>query len=118
MLFILDQDVSAEVGRVIRQAGHKCHTVGSAGLYDASDDEVSTFAADHDAIFLTHDKEMTHRRRRNTFGRHVLLACNEWEAPAVVEASLDQIIATTQQRDDICIKLTKDNLTAYPNRWE
>ena len=118
MLFILDHDVSAEVGRVIRQAGHTCHTVASAGLADASDDEVSTFAADHYAIFLTHDKEMTLRRRRNTFGRHILLACNEWEAPAVVSGALEQIIATAQQRDAICIKLTKDNLTAYPTRWD
>lgn len=119
MLFILDQDVSVQVAVVLRQAGHRCHTVASAGLAQASDDEVSVFAHDRNGVLLTHDSELFQRRRDNTFGHHILLKCNEWDAPQYMIDHLGPLIELIEGRPDaICAALTRDGLKIYPTKWK
>jgi uncharacterized protein with PIN domain len=117
MFFILDHDVAADVGRVIRHARHTCEMVGAAGLARADDDDVSVFADNHHATLLTHDQELITRRRRNTFGRHVHLDCREWEAATLVQAHLDELVTMVASRDAIVVKLSQTGLKPYRRRW-
>jgi predicted nuclease of predicted toxin-antitoxin system len=67
--FVLDNDVDAEDGVVLRRAGHVCWTAAGAGLagpVSAVDDEVADYAHDKQAVLITHDREFTRRRMRNT----------------------------------------------------
>lgn len=118
MQFVLDNDVDAEVGRVLRQLGHQCVTASMTGMAEAKDDAWSVFADNLDAVLLSHDVEFADRRKRNTFGRHVLLACRQWEAVDAVKAHLDTIIELAYSRDAILIKVSRDSVRAYPTRWE
>lgn len=77
-LFVLDHNVAAGVGRLLRDKGHRCIGLASAGMARAKDDEVSVFADKHRAILLTHDREFSQRRRSNVFGKHLYLDCHEW----------------------------------------
>jgi len=117
VLWILDNDVSAAVAMMLRREGHRCVMVGQIGLARASDDQVSVFADDKSAVFLTHDRELISRRRRNTFGRHVHLDCREWDAPEILLQHLAAVIELLCSRDAIVVHLGRDGPTAYPSRW-
>lgn len=91
--------------------------VGQIGLARASDDQVSVFADNKDAVCLTHDREMIQRRRRNTFGRHVHLDCREWDAAALLLQNLGAVIELLCSRDAIVVHLTQNGVTPYPSRW-
>jgi hypothetical protein len=118
LLFVLDHDVAAGVGRALRKAGHRCVTAGGSGMALANDDAMSVFADNHRAVLLTHDREFSKRRRANTFGKHVLLDCREWDAAGLVCEYLDELVNLANSRDAICLKLSKDGVTPYPTRWE
>lgn len=117
MFFLLDHDVDAGVAGVLRRHGHRCVTASEAGLATADDDQVSVFADNRKAILLTHDKEAISRRRKNTFGRHVLLACIDMEAVEVVTQQLDRIVEMIDTRDAIVLRVSKDGVYPYPNQW-
>jgi predicted nuclease of predicted toxin-antitoxin system len=53
--FVLDQDVDASLVAVLVQHGHQAWTVGSAGMPDATDDDISVYAAKMDAVVVTHE---------------------------------------------------------------
>lgn len=84
MRFVLDQDVDANLVGVLVSAGHQAWTVASAGIPDAADDDISVYAAEKNAVLVTHDDEFSARRRRNPHGRHVQLGCTEPDAIKVV----------------------------------
>lgn len=86
MRFVLDQDVDAALVAVLVAAGHEAWTVAAAGIPDAADDDVSVYAAQKDAVVITHDVEFSARRRRNPHGRHVQLGCPEPDAVDLVSA--------------------------------
>ena len=44
MRFLLDHDVDAAVGQMLRHRGHECWAAGSAGLARAKDDELTVWA--------------------------------------------------------------------------
>lgn len=117
MLWVLDNDVSAAVAAMLRREGHRCVMVGQIGLARASDDQVSVFADNKNAVFLTHDRELIGRRRRNTFGRTVHLDCQEWTAPAILLQHLPAAIELVASRDAIVVRLSKDGPKPYPSRW-
>ncbi|MGH8906915.1 MAG: DUF5615 family PIN-like protein [Egibacteraceae bacterium] len=74
MRFLLDNDVDAVVGRVLRSAGHQCWSVfeaGLAGVAAADDDDLSVYADERGAVVVTHDREFSPQRMANTFGRHL-----------------------------------------------
>jgi hypothetical protein len=69
--FLLDNDVDAGVGRVLRKAGHDCWTASQAGLAgpeSAPDDALSIYAQQKEAVVVTHDREFSLRRRAMTTG--------------------------------------------------
>lgn len=118
MKFFLDNDVHAEVGRILRKDGHQCHTAAEAGIADATDDEIAVFADDRSMVLVTQDKEFSQRRRRNVYGKHVYLACEQWDAVEVVKFHLEELVGTLGTRDSIFIKVTKTKVKPYPNSWE
>lgn len=115
---MLDHDVDAGVGRLLRRVGHDCVTAGQVGLATANDDDVSVFADDHQAILITHDREAINRRRRNTFGRHVFLDCSDMDAVEVVGCHLEEIVHLITTRDAIVLRVSRDRVDAYRNRWQ
>lgn len=117
MLFVLDNDIDAAVCTMLSAARHKCIHVGKVGLGRATDDEVSVFADNHNAAFVTHDKELIRRRRRNTFGHHIHLDCREWEAVAVLKAHLATVMELVESRDATVVRVSVDGAILYPTRW-
>lgn len=117
MLFVLDNDIDAAVGRMLRREAHRCVMVGQIGLGPAGDDDVSVFADNHGGTFVTHDRELIQRRRRNTFGRHVHLDCHEWDAAAILKGHLAATIELLLSRDAIVIRVTREGPRAYKSRW-
>ena len=111
MRFLLDHDVDAAVGRVLRQCGHECWTAGSAGLANASDDTLTVWASSHDAAVVSTDQEFGQRRTRNAIGRHVWLRCPDWEASTVLASHLDEVVSRLQARSDVTIRVSKDHVT-------
>jgi len=112
---VLDNDVSAAVASMLRrQQGHRAVMVGQIGLGRASDDQVSVFADNKEAVLLTHDRELIARRRRNTFGRHIHLDCREWDASVLLELHL-AVVLELRSRDAIVIHLGP---APYPSRWD
>lgn len=57
MRFLLDHDVDAAVGKMLRHRGHECWTAGSAGLATAQDDDLTVWATEHVAAVVSTDRE-------------------------------------------------------------
>jgi predicted nuclease of predicted toxin-antitoxin system len=84
--FLLDHDVDAAVGRMLRRNGHECLTASQVGLAAATDDVLTVWASEHRAVVVSTDREVSRGRMKNAIGRHVWLRCLDWEADAVLEA--------------------------------
>ena len=87
MRFLLDHDVDAAVGRMLRRHGHECLTASDVGLAAATDDTLTVWACEHGAVVVSTDREFSQRRMKNAIGHHVWLRCKDWEADAVLEAA-------------------------------
>lgn len=111
MRFLLDHDVDAAVGRMLRHRGHECWTAGSAGLARAKDDELTVWAVEHQAVLVSTDTEFSQRRMQNAIGRHVWLRCNDWEASEVLANQLDDVLNLLEARSDVTIRVSKDSLS-------
>lgn len=111
MRFLLDHDVDAAVGQMLRQRGHECWTAGSAGLARARDDELTVWAAEHQAVIVSTDGEFGHRRIRNAIGRHVWLRCSDWEASEVLADHLNEVLTLLLERGDLTIRVSKEGLS-------
>lgn len=57
MRFILDQDVPAEIGRVLAHAGHEVVCVRDVLAASAADDEVFEYAVEHGLILATCNRD-------------------------------------------------------------
>jgi predicted nuclease of predicted toxin-antitoxin system len=116
--FVLDNDVDARVGRVLRAAGHECwpSTAGLAG--SADDDAVAVYADNRRAVVITHDKEFTRRRMKNTIGRHVRLDCEQPDGPQVVAAHLDELVAVLEEAHDLVVVVSASEVHRHPARWD
>lgn len=113
MRFVLDQDVDAGLVGVLVKRGHKAWTVASAGISDASDDDISVYAAKLGAVVVTHDEEFSARRRRNPHGRHLQLGCSEPDAISVVTAKLDELVQAMTPFQDVFVYLSKSELAVH-----
>lgn len=113
MRFVLDQDVDAALVGVLVAAGHEAWTVAAAGIPDAADDDVSVYAAQKDAVVITHDVEFSARRRRNPHGRHVQLGCPEPDAVEVVGARIVELVSAIQPFADIFVYVSKDGIKTH-----
>jgi predicted nuclease of predicted toxin-antitoxin system len=90
--FLLDHDVDAAVGRMLRHRGHECWTAGAAGLATAKDDDLTVWATEHAAALVSTDREFGQRRMKNAIGHHLWLKCLDWEASEVLAAHLDELL--------------------------
>ena len=101
---------------MLRQRGHQCWTAGSAGLARAKDDELTVWAAEHQAVVVSTDREFSQRRMQNAIGWHVWLRCSDWEAGEVLEAHLDEMLTLLTARKDLTVRVSKEGLSAS-SRW-
>jgi predicted nuclease of predicted toxin-antitoxin system len=116
--FVLDNDVDARVGRVLRQAGHECWPSTSGLSASADDDAVAVYADDRHAALITHDREFTLRRMKNTIGCHVRLDCQQPDGPEVIAARLHDLVAMLEGAQDVVLIVSATEVRRYPARWE
>jgi putative transposon-encoded protein len=115
--FVLDEDVSAVVARVLRQKGHDAWTVQRANLSGGGDDEVSVYAHRKGATVLTHDVAFSTRRRLNPIGRHVRLACPEPDGPQVLAPVLDLLVQRIEPFDDVFLYVSREGVSEPHLKW-
>jgi predicted nuclease of predicted toxin-antitoxin system len=109
--FLLDHDVDAAVGRMLRRHGHECLTASQVGLAAATDDALTVWASKHEAVVVSTDREFSRRRMQNAIGHHIWLRCPDWEAAAVLEAHLVEVITRIDARSDLTVRVSADALT-------
>jgi predicted nuclease of predicted toxin-antitoxin system len=108
--FLLDHDVDAAVGRMLRRHRHECWTASQAGLATATDDALTVWASEHRAVVVNTDREFSRRRMNNAIGHHVWMRCLDWEADAVLEANLAEVVHRLQARSDLTIRVSGDGV--------
>jgi len=110
VLFLLDHDVDAAVGRMLRRNRHECLTASQVGLASATDDALTVWASEHRAVLVSTDREFSRRRMKNAIGHHVWLRCLDWEADVVLEANVGEVARRLQARSDLTIRVSSDGL--------
>jgi len=111
--FYLGNDVDARCRRTLEAAGHSSWTAAQAGRADATDDEQTVYAHEHGAVLITHDREFTERRKRNTIGRHVRLCCEQPDGPDLLAISLDEIAQVLERLPHVVIELHPRGYSIY-----
>jgi predicted nuclease of predicted toxin-antitoxin system len=109
--FLFDHDVDAAVGRMLRRRGHECLTASQVGLAAATDDALTVWASEHRAVVVSTDREFSRRRMNNAIGHHVWVRCPDWEADAVLERHLAEVVRWLEARSDLTIRVSVDSLT-------
>jgi predicted nuclease of predicted toxin-antitoxin system len=110
--FYLDNDVDARCRSVLNPP-HECWTAAQAGRSLATDDDQSVYADDMDAVIVTHDKEFTDRRKRNTTGRHIRLCCEQPDGPSYLARWLEDILPILERRRYVVIEVRSDGFSAF-----
>lgn len=116
MRFLLDHDIDAAVGKMLRQRGHECWTAGSAGLATAKDDALTVWAIEHRAVLVSTDRRFGQRRMENAIGHHVWLRCLDWEASDVLAEHLEESLTRLAARTDLTVRVSKADL-ADSSEW-
>jgi predicted nuclease of predicted toxin-antitoxin system len=116
--FVLDHDVDVRVGAVLRQAGHESWPSTAGLAASADDDAVAVYADDRGAVLITHDREFTRRRMRNTIGRHVRLDCEQPDAVIVVGTHLEELVAALERTNDVVLVVSAAGVTRHAGQWE
>lgn len=101
---------------MLRQRRHECWTASAVGLAAASDDALTVWASEHEAVVVSTDQEFGRRRSRNAIGRHVWLHCRDWEASDVLAAHLDEVVGRLEARTDVTVRVSRDEVTDS-SRW-
>ena len=117
MRFYLDNDVDHRCAGVLHQAGHEVFTTSEAGRSDADDDEQTVYATDRKAVLVTHDREFTERRKRNTIGQHVRLDCEQPDGPMLLARWLPDVVGLLERHVDVVIEV-RPNSTPQFIKWE
>jgi predicted nuclease of predicted toxin-antitoxin system len=115
--FYLDHDVDARCRRVLEKEGHHCWTASQAGRGEAGDDDQTVYATDRDAVVITHDREFTERRKKNSIGRHVRLMCEQPEGPELLERHLPSIVSLAAAIEHVTIEVQHTKVTHYVD-WQ
>jgi hypothetical protein len=76
------------------------------------------YADDRGAVLITHDREFTRRRMKNTIGRHVRLDCEQPDAMAVIGAHLDALVAALERVHDVVIVVSAAGVARHAGQWE
>lgn len=106
MRFVLDEDVPAEVGRVIRREGHECWSAAQANLSGAADDELTVYADDKGAVLVAVDRQFSNRRRLYAVGRHLQFSCPDEAEAALLAKHFDDVLAALRIKPDIFVRLS------------
>jgi predicted nuclease of predicted toxin-antitoxin system len=106
MRFLLDHDVDAAVGRMLRQRGHTCWTAGAAGLARARDDELTVWAGARQAAVVSTDEEFGLRRMGKPIGWHLWLGGADWSAGEVLAGHLEEVLAVLASGADLTVRVS------------
>jgi hypothetical protein len=109
--FLLDHDVDAAVGRMLRQRHHECWTASAVGLAAASDDALTVWASGHGAVVVSTGREFGQRRTRSAIGWRVWLHCADWDASTVLGAHLDDVVTRLEARSDLTVRVSREGVT-------
>ncbi len=110
MDFLLDNDVDAEVGRMLRRHGHTCATARDVGLIFAADDEYTVFSSHRGWALISHDNAFSARRRRQSIGQHVHLRCEQPDGPETLEHALVEVCAILGRIPNVWIEVSRRGL--------
>jgi predicted nuclease of predicted toxin-antitoxin system len=111
MRFVLDNDVPVSVREMLLHEGHEAWSVGEAGLAVAEDDDLTIYAADHEAVLISLDVEFMQRRRANAIGRHLRLRCPEPVAAGVLRGHLKEALEYLE-RDHVTVTVSQAGVKA------
>jgi hypothetical protein len=75
------------------------------------DDELTVWAAEHQAVIISTDGEFGQRRMQNAIGRHVWRRCSDWEASEVLADHLNEVLTLLQARRDLTVRVSKESLS-------
>ena len=90
LAFVLDEDVDARCCVPIQHRGHDAWTIPQAARSASTDTSVAVYAAERNAVVVTHDREAMTRQER-PIGRFVHLKCPEYEAAELLQDALPEI---------------------------
>lgn len=109
------------VAIVLRTHGHDvvtAHEVGLAGADSAEDDALTVYGSDSGRVVVTHDREFTARRKRNTIGLHVRIRVEQPDAPEVMDDRLDDLVEALGWTESAVIEIFRTSVRHHPPRWE
>ena len=69
-------------------------------------------------MLITHDREFTRRRMRNTIGRHVRLDCEQPDAVAIVGTHLEELVAALEHAHDVVLVVSAAEVARHAGQWE
>jgi hypothetical protein len=115
---LLDHNVDARCARVLKTAGHECWTAAEAGRPDATDADLAVYADDRGAVLVTHDREFTEWRERNTIGQHVRLDCQIPDGPEFIAANLAIMIHELTGRPNIVLTIRHGGRFYAKTDWQ
>jgi hypothetical protein len=68
---------------------------------------------------VTHDREFSQRRIRNTFGKHVWLRREQPDAAPLVTRHLDELVTALEQHANVVVMVAADgSVEARASSWE
>jgi predicted nuclease of predicted toxin-antitoxin system len=115
--FVLDECMDARVCKAITAHGHECWTVAQAGLDGEDDDEVSVYAADRGAVFVTDDNELIRRRSRLLFGRTLFVRGPKTAAAEIVSTWMDQAVVLLSSTDELIVEVSRERVRIFAPSW-
>jgi predicted nuclease of predicted toxin-antitoxin system len=77
----------------------------------SKDDELTVWAAEHEAVIISTDGEFGQWRMQNAIGRHVWLRCSDCEASEVLADHLHEVLTLLQARSDLTVRVSKESLS-------
>lgn len=66
---------------------------------------------------VTHDREFTERRKRNTIGQHVRLCGEHPDGPRFLETHLDEACEILSARADVVLEIRFSGVSAFSS-WD
>jgi predicted nuclease of predicted toxin-antitoxin system len=116
--FVTDNDVDALVARELTAKGYEAWTAAEAQLAADPDVELAVYAQDRGAVLISHDRDFAGWRRRNTFGRHVWLNCDQIDAPVILLSHLDEFTGVLERREHVLVEVRRDSFHVHKPRWD
>lgn len=107
MRFVIDENVDADCGRVLRDKDHDAWLVSEAGRSSGNDTDQLIYTQRRDAVFVTHDNELYNSRSKMPIGRLIRLRCPEWEAPELLDDSIDDVALILERHQDLFVTLSR-----------